>query len=73
MLNYKTRIRTVQQCLNEIKVLDPLTAVTENFIRTLCKNNQIKHFKSGSKYLVNLDNLLSYLGFEVIDTDSITF
>ena len=73
MLNNKTRIRTIQQCLNEIKSLDPCTAVTENFIRTLCKNNQIKHFKSGSKYLVNLDNLLGYLGFEVVDTDSITF
>ena len=73
MLNNKTRIRTIQQCLNEIKSLDPCTAITENFIRTLCKNNQVKHFKSGTKYLVNLDNLLSYLGFDVIDTDSITF
>lgn len=73
MLTNKTRIRTIQQCLNEIKSLDPCTAVTENFIRTLCKNNQVKHFKSGSKYLVNLDNLLDYLRFEVIDADSITF
>lgn len=62
-MNTKTRIRTIQQCLNEIKSLDPCTAVTENFIRTLCKSNQVKHFKSGSKYLVNLDYLLSYLKY----------
>ena len=62
-MNTKTRIRTIQQCLNEIKSLDPCTAITENFIRTLCKTNQVKHFKSGTKYLVNLDNLLSYLNY----------
>ena len=70
-MNNKTRIRTIQQCLNEIKILDPCTAVTDNFIRTLCKNHQVKHFKSGTKYLVNLDNLLSYLNYtqEEINND----
>ena len=57
------KIRTIQQCLSEIKSIDPCTAITENFIRGLCKNNQVKHFKSGTKYLVNLDDLLSYLNF----------
>ena len=57
------KIRTIQQCLNEIKTIDPNTAVTENFIRTLCKTSQVKHFKSGTKYLVNLDDLLSYLNY----------
>lgn len=70
-MNNKTRIRTIQQCLNEIKILDPCTAVTDNFIRTLCKKHQVKHFKSGTKYLVNLDNLLSYLNYtqEEINND----
>ena len=58
-----TRIRTIQQCLNEIRVLDSQTAVTENFIRNLCKDNKVKHFKSGNKYLVNLDDLLDFLSY----------
>lgn len=69
-MNNKTRIRTIQQCLNEIKSLDPCTAITENFIRTLCKTNQVKHFKSGTKYLVNLDNLLSYLNYTQEDINN---
>ncbi len=64
MTNSKnTRIRTIQQCLYEIRVLDAQTAVTENFIRLLCKSGKVKHFKSGNKYLVNLDNLLEFLNY----------
>ena len=75
MLN---RIRTIQQCLCELKLLDNDTAVTENFIRFLCKTNKIKFFKSNSKYLVNYDDLLRYLGLTTNDemntaNDSITF
>ena len=55
------KIRTIQQCLSEIKLMDKDTAINENFIRTLCKNGEVKHFKSGSKYLVSLDNLLEFL------------
>ena len=55
------KIRTIQQCLSEIKLMDKDTAITENFIRTLCKNGEVKHFKSCSKYLVSLDNLLEFL------------
>lgn len=61
MQEKKPRIRTIQQCLSEIKSLDEETAITDNFIRGLCKGGQVKHFKSGSKYLVNLDDLLRYL------------
>lgn len=72
------RVRTIQQCLKELKLLDSDTAVTENFIRSLCKTNKIKFFKSNSKYLVNYDDLLRYLGLNTNDdmnttNDSITF
>lgn len=72
------RVRTIQQCLKELKLLDSDTAVTENFIRCLCKTNKIKFFKSNSKYLVNYDDLLRYLGLNTNDdmnttNDSITF
>ncbi len=54
-------MRTIQQCVEEIRLLDKNTAVTENFIRNLCKEEKIKYHKSGSKYLVNYDYLLEYL------------
>ncbi len=61
------KIRTIQQCLTELKLLDSNTAVTENFIRSLCKTNKIKFFKSNSKYLVNYDDFLRYLGVNISD------
>ena len=56
-----TRMRTIKQCHEEIKALDSNTAITEWFIRCLCKDNKVKHFMSGSKILVNFDDLLNYL------------
>ncbi len=71
MKTQTVRIRTIPQCLNEIKSLDNDTAVTENFIRSLCKSGLVKHFKSGNKYLVNLDHLLEFLNYTTggIDND----
>lgn len=57
------RMKTVEQCLKEIKKLDPDTAITEWFIRCLCKDNKVKHFMTGKKILVNYDDLLKYLNF----------
>ncbi len=58
------RMRTVQECYEEIKTLDNGTAVTQWFIRNLCKHNKVKHFMTGKKILVNFDDLLSFLNFE---------
>lgn len=58
------RMRTVRQCLAELRGADPETAVTEWFIRCLCKDNKVKHFMTGTKILVNLDDLIRYLNFE---------
>lgn len=59
-----TRVKTVEQSFAEIKKLDPDTAITSWFIRCLCKENKVKHFMSGTKILVNYDDLLVYLNFE---------
>lgn len=64
MENTQPRIRTIPQCLKEIKSADSNSSITENFIRLLCKSNKVKHFKAGSKFLVNLDDLERYLRFE---------
>lgn len=55
------RFRTIKQCLETIKSIDPDTAITEWYIRQLCKNGEIEYFASGNKSLVNLDSLLATL------------
>lgn len=57
------RLRTIQQCMTEIIKLDPDTAISEWFIRSLCKSNKIQYILSGNKSLVNFDSLLQYLNF----------
>ena len=51
------KMRTIKECINEIKELDPHTAVTEYHLRQLT----IPRVKAGKKYLVNLDTVLEYL------------
>lgn len=58
------RMKTIKQCFEEIKKLDPDTAISQWFIRCLCKENKIKHFYTGSKILVNFDDLINYLNQE---------
>ena len=58
------QIKTIAQCYEEILKLDKNTCVTQWFIRSLCLNNLVKHFKSGNKILVNFDDLLRYLNGE---------
>lgn len=60
-MNNIPKMKTVQQCFQSIKMLDSETAITEWFIRSLCKDNKVKHFMSGNKILVNYDDLLKYL------------
>lgn len=54
------RMRTVSQCVQEIKNIDHESCITEWYIRTLCKENKIAYFQSGNKLLINFDNLLLY-------------
>lgn len=58
------RMRTINECAKELKILDSESAITEWFIRTLVKENKIKYFMAGKKVLVNYDDLLTFLNFE---------
>jgi len=44
-----------------IKELAQKTGISEHLIRKLCKTNQIKHIKSGVKYLINYERFIDYL------------
>ena len=54
------RMRTVHEAAQEMKKLDPSTAVTEYHIRRLVLDGVLPRIKAGKKYLINLDSLLEY-------------
>ena len=47
------RMRTISETIAEIKAIDPMTAVTPNCIRTLCKSGKIRCVFTGKKLLVD--------------------
>ena len=55
------RMRTLEECYEEIKKLDPNTCITKYFIRQLALNNKIPVIMAGRKRLINFDALLEYL------------
>ncbi|MBQ9228287.1 MAG: hypothetical protein IJ168_05580 [Eubacterium sp.] len=65
------RMRTIEEAYNEIKSLDPNTAISKNFIRTLTVSGKIPVSKAGRKNLINMDILENYLCNECsINNDS---
>lgn len=55
------RMRTINECLNLMKIDDPGSPITYHAIKTLCLDDKVKYFKSGNKIFVNYDDLLEYL------------
>jgi len=55
------KLRTIKDTIDEIHSIDPDTALTAYFIRTLCKANKIQYKTVGKKILINFDYLLEYL------------
>lgn len=54
-------MRLLKEASEEIKALDPGSAVTTYFIRKLALEGKIKSVMSGRKRLINFDDLLDYL------------
>ena len=59
--NKLARMRTINEALALIKEQDPETAVTYNFIRKLLDGDKVRHFRSGSRSILNFDDLLNEL------------
>lgn len=55
------RMRTIKEAAMECRETDPRTAITEKYIRRLVLTGQIPYVKSGTKYLLNMDKLESFL------------
>lgn len=66
------RIRSVSKAVEEIKMLDPNSFVTQNWLRKKMKLEEIPVIRNGSRHLVNLDVVLEYLAGcnEVYNTES---
>ena len=54
------RVRTMKACVEEIKKLDPDTAVTYYSFRRKVLSGEIPSCEDGQKRLVNLDTVLEY-------------
>lgn len=55
------RMRGIKEAVQEIRSADPQTAITEHFLRGLIKTKTIPCVLAGTKQLVNMDILESYL------------
>lgn len=55
------RIRKIKEAMAEIQKQDPESAITEHYLRQLCKTGQIPTSRSGTDYLINLDTLEQFL------------
>lgn len=55
------KYRTIKECHILIKTEDPNSAISEYFIRDMCRKKQVPCLKAGCKYLVNYDELVKFL------------
>lgn len=55
------RIRTIKSAWEELHQIDPHSAISLHYIRTLVINGTVPSLRSGSKYLVEMDKLFQYL------------
>ncbi len=58
------RIRTIESAFEEIKKIDPSTAITPNAIRTIIKAEKIHVIYSGRKAMFIFEELADYLGID---------
>lgn len=58
------RMRTLPQAVNEIKKIDPYSAITLSALRRAVKQNRIPCVHVESKTLVDLDSIVDYLSGE---------
>ena len=55
------RIRTIKEAYAWLRETDPDTAITMTALRRMVITGQLPSVRVGSKYLVNLDSLVSFL------------
>ena len=66
-LTTQPRMRTLDECYNELVAIDPNTAVSKYFIRRLAMSGTVPCIMAGRKRLINFDKLLAYLNGDIQD------
>lgn len=54
------RMRTITQAAEEMKVVDPNSAITKTALRRLVISGAIPSTRVGTKYLIDLDSVEAY-------------
>lgn len=57
----KIKMRTARSALEELKKVDPDTAISERMIRDIIRDERIPVIRQGSKALINMNDLNAYL------------
>ncbi len=65
------KMRTVKQAMEELKRLDPCTAMTERALRRMITENDIPYIAIGRKKLLNFDLLLAKLAGNTYNIDAV--
>lgn len=55
------RLRTIDQAYRELKAMDPDTAISKHYIRSIVLTGQLPHLQVESKRLIDLDDLMTYI------------
>lgn len=59
------RMRSIRETAEFFRKMDPDTQLTEKTIRTMVAEGTIPVFKTGTKYLINVDSLLEMFSTSV--------
>ena len=65
-------LRTRPNAVKEIKMIDPNSIVTLNFINNLIRDNKIKVIKSGNRNYVNVKEIVAYINTPISMEEEIT-
>lgn len=57
-------IRTIKGVVAELKKIDPDCAITEYYIRQLCREDKIPYHRSGVKYLIDVNEVKKLFNME---------
>lgn len=60
------KIRTISEAIEEIKRLDPETAITARFIKEGIADGKIPIIRVGNKILVNMSSIFAFLEGEAV-------
>lgn len=61
------RLRTIDQAYKDIKEMDPHTCISKNCIRDLVMSGELPFLQVKSKRLIDLDDLMDYIGSNMLD------